>query len=359
MRKPNDSKTTGMPAIAMQIRHNKIAIIAVIAVLVIMLAVYVVLMKKHKEVTPVVEESYTVNTGSLASEKVAPVNSLAASSDGKGASRSLSKEEMAMQLELLQAKQQELNQRLTAPLMLVNNAKEEKPAIQNERDSDGNPNTQFLQNAANKSVQTSTATVMGSLNTIIAEGTFFHAILESATNSDLPGALRAIVAEPTYSEDGSRVLIPRGSRLLGEYKSSIQQGQTRIFIVWRRLITPDGVTVQLGSSGVDNLGVAGMGADSIDHHFWERFGTATLLSIIGTGAATAGVSGDDQENSASAYRTALANSFTQSANQSIQQTGGIPPTLMTRQGKPIMVFVAKDLQFAAALKATQSSINVF
>jgi type IV secretion system protein VirB10 len=361
MQKSNDNKVTGQPVIAEQVRHNKIAIIAVVAVLVVMLVVYVLLMTSHKEVTHVVEDSYSVNTGSTSSLKVTQAGSLPAGHDSSQVSQQPNKEEVEVKLQVLQEKQQELKQRLTAPLMLVNNAGEEKdkPATQSERDKDGNPNTQFLQNVAGKEVQSSAATVMGSLNTVIAQGTLIHATLESATNSDLPGALRAIVAEPTYSEDGSRVLIPRGSRLIGEYKSGMVQWQSRIFVVWSRLITPDGVSVNLGSGGVDSLGVSGMAADYRDRHFWERFGTATLLSLIGAGASTVGVTSNDQDNSASAYRSAVANSFAQSANQSVQQTGAIPPTLMTIQGKPIMVFVAKDLQFAMALKETQSSINVF
>ena len=82
--------------------------------------------------------------------------------------------------------------------------------------------------------------------------------------------------------------------------------------------------------------------------------------MIGTGVATVGVSGGDQNNSASSYHTAIANSFSQSASQSLQQDGMIAPTLKTIQGKPIMVFVAKDLQFEGAIKSVKSSaINIF
>ena len=204
-----------------------------------------------------------------------------------------------------------------------------------------------------------TATTIGSLNTVIAEGSLIHAILESATNSDLPGYLRASVSEPVYSEDGTRILVPSGSRLIGQYKSGMLQGQSRIFVVWTRLITPNGVSLQLGSPGVDSLGVAGMGADEINRHFWEKFGTATLLSLIGAGAANVGVNGNAQDNSASAYRSAVASSFAQSAEQSLQQESMIAPTLKTYQGKPIMVFVARDLQFSNAMKQIKTKMNVF
>lgn len=110
---------------------------------------------------------------------------------------------------------------------------------------------------------------------------------------------------------------------------------------------------------MDNLSVAGMGADEIDRHFWQRFGSASLLSLIGAGASNVGVSSKDQDNSASTYRAAVASSFSQSANQSLQQEGMIAPTLKTYQGKPIMVFVAHDINFQNAIKQTRPHVNVF
>jgi len=130
-------------------------------------------------------------------------------------------------------------------------------------------------------------------------------------------------------------------------------------VVWTRLITPNGISLQLGSPGVDSLGVSGMGADEIDRHFWERFGTASLLSLIGAGAANVGVNGQDQNNSSSMYREAVASSFAQSADQSLQQESRIASTLKTYQGKPIMVFVAKDLHFESISKINNSKINIF
>jgi type IV secretion system protein VirB10 len=102
-----------------------------------------------------------------------------------------------------------------------------------------------------------------------------------------------------------------------------------------------------------------MAADEIDRHFWERFGTASLLSLIGAGAANVGVNGQDQNNSSSMYREAVASSFAQSADQSLQQDSRTAPTLKTYQGKPIMVFVAKDLHFEAISKHINSKINIF
>ncbi|MFN9910766.1 MAG: TrbI/VirB10 family protein, partial [bacterium] len=76
------------------------------------------------------------------------------------------------------------------------------------------------------------------------------------------------------------MLIPAGSRLIGEYKSGIAQGQTRVFIVWTRLLRSDGVSVQLASIGTDSLGRAGS-SGYVDNHYLERYGSAVLLSLVG------------------------------------------------------------------------------
>lgn len=361
MQKSKNNDTSGLPKIAKQVRNNKALIMLVILAALVVIGFCFINVPSHQKVDAPMEESYTLKNDAMPETKVVQSVSTTATDANNQKIEEVSKEVVEARVAFVQAKQQELQQRLSAPLMLVNSNIQgnERPAAQDAQPKDSNPNTQFLQNAAHKEVQSVSAVRMGSLGTIIAEGNFIHAILEPVINSDLPGSLRAIVSTPTYAEDGSRVLIPRGSRLIGEYKSGMLQGQARLFIVWSRLITPDGTSVQLGSQDVDPLGAAGMSADSVDRHFWERFGMASLLSMIGAGAATVGVSGGDQDNSVSSYRSAVANSFSQSASQSLQQEAIIAPTLKTMQGKPIMVFVAKDLQFADALKETTSNINVF
>lgn len=179
----------------------------------------------------------------------------------------------------------------------------------------------------------------------IASGEIIHAALETAINSDLPGDVRAVVTMPVYAYVGNQPLIPSGSRLLGQYASSVVQGQQRVLIVWNRVILPDGTTAQLDSPSTDSLGQSGQGADSIETHFWSRFGQATLLSILGAGAANVGVNGSDQYNSASEYRSAIAQSLSDSASASLQNSINNSPTLHIEQGAAINVFVARDLSF--------------
>jgi type IV secretion system protein VirB10 len=209
----------------------------------------------------------------------------------------------------------------------------------------GDANTQFMNKVSNSKAPIEKATRILHPDTTLAQGTMIWATLETRIVSDLPGMLRAITSEDIYSEDGSNLLLPRGSKLIGQYTSGIAQGQRRVFVVWQRAIRPDHIDIQLGSPGTDALGAAGLGADNIDRHFWEQFGDAILLSIIGASAANAGVNSDDQYNSSAAYRQAIADSFSQTAQSTLQTMGSIKPTLYVDQGRKISVFVARDLDF--------------
>ena len=168
----------------------------------------------------------------------------------------------------------------------------------------------------------------------VSQGTLIAAVLETAINSDLPGYVRAVVSSDVRSFDGSRILVPRSSRLIGQYKSGVAGGQTRAYVMWTRLIRPDGVSVALASPAVDEMGQTGL-TGKVDGHFMKRFGSALLLSVVGTASTLASggagliLSGGDTAASVAAARD-----------------GQIPPTIKVRQGQPIRVFTAKDLDFS-------------
>lgn len=219
----------------------------------------------------------------------------------------------------------------------------------------GDANTQFMSRLSDSSVPIANATHITHPATTLVQGTMIWATLETRIVSDLPGMIRAVTSEDIYSADGSTVLLPRGSILIGQYTSGIAQGQQRIFAVWQRAIRPDHIDIQISSPGTDPLGAAGIGADAISRHFFEQFGTSALLSIIGAGVANIGVGTEDQFNSASAYREALATSFSQTAQNTLRSTGAIPPTLYKNQGAKISVFVARDLDFFNELTRADNS----
>lgn len=173
---------------------------------------------------------------------------------------------------------------------------------------------------------------------VVPQGAVIPAVLETAINSDLPGYTRALVSRDVRSFDGRTVLIPRGSRLIGQYKSAMSMGQSRAFVIWTRVTRPDGVSVDIGSPAADELGRGGL-AGEVDRHFFQRFGGSILLSVLnGIGAALT----DNPSTQISI------GSPVQAANAaaSVQFGDAIPPTVRVRQGEAIRIFVARDLDFS-------------
>jgi type IV secretion system protein VirB10 len=176
-------------------------------------------------------------------------------------------------------------------------------------------------------------------STTIAQSTLIPAVLETAFDSRRPGFARAVVSRDVRGFDGTKVLIPRGSRLTGEYRSDIQPGQKRALINWTRLIRPDGVTIALGSPTADTLGRGGV-RGKYNSHFFERFTGAILQSALDIGANVA------SRSAAGGVVVALPGS-TQNLGQTLQSSR-IVPTLTVKAGTSISVFVARDLDFSSS-----------
>lgn len=180
---------------------------------------------------------------------------------------------------------------------------------------------------------------------LIQQGKVIDAVLETAIKSDLPSNIIARITNDTYSEQGRNRLLPKGTRLFGQYSSMINDGQTEIGAVWNRAITPNGVEIMLDSPSTNGLGMAGLGG-KVNNHYGRIFGTATMLSIIGAGVSNVGVNGSDQNNASQTYRTEVANSFGEQSNSILQRNLSIPPTITVKHGTRIKVLIAKDLDFA-------------
>jgi type IV secretion system protein VirB10 len=219
-------------------------------------------------------------------------------------------------------------------------------------------NTHFQKQLGKSSAPVSVATRTADRDFLILQGKFIDAVAETAINSDLPGQVRALVSYDVYAESGRRVMLPRGTRLIGEYNTAIAKGQERLFVVWTRAIRPDGIDIALLSGGSDPLGRAGLTGE-IDTHFWTIFGTSALLSIIGAGAANAGVNaGQDQLNSAAIYRAEIAESLNRSAGRVLDKYLDIKPTIRIANGEKLKVFVARDLDFTIALATLEPQDRV-
>jgi type IV secretion system protein VirB10 len=171
--------------------------------------------------------------------------------------------------------------------------------------------------------------------TTVTQGTLIPAVLETAIDTDVPGFVRAVVSTDVRSFDGSRVLVPRSSRLIGQYKSGMSAGQKRAYVIWTRLIRPDGVSVNIASPAVAFGGETGLDG-KVSSHFFERFGSAMLLSVVGGIPSLIG-------NGASVI---VGGGGQSAAAAAIGQSGQISPTVRVRQGQPIRVFTAKDLDFS-------------
>lgn len=194
---------------------------------------------------------------------------------------------------------------------------------------------------------TARATQMRDLGRTVPQGATVSAVLETAINSDLPGSVRAVVSRDVRSFDGSRVLIPRGSKLIGQYRSAAAVGQTRAFVVWSRIITPTGVSIDVASPATDRLGRGGLDGD-VDTHFFRRFGASILLSVVSAGSQALANSATNGNST-----TLVIGSSTQ-ANQvasiALQKQIDIPDTIKVAQGVPVQVFVARDLDFSGVVR---------
>lgn len=199
----------------------------------------------------------------------------------------------------------------------------------------GNSNDDFASRLGGVGGGAATAVASIDPKTTVTQGTLIPAVLETAIDTDVPGYVRAIVSSDVRSFDGSRVLVPRSSRLIGQYKSGLQAGQKRAYVIWTRLIRPDGVSVNIASPAIGFGGETGL-EGKVDSHFFERFGSSMLLSVIGGIPALIG-------NTASVI---VGGGGQSAAAAAIGQTGNISPTIRVRQGEPIRVFTARDLDFS-------------
>ena len=206
-----------------------------------------------------------------------------------------------------------------------------------------NDNERFSERIAGTSVETTRASRLSDPARVAPQGTVIPAVLETAINSDTPGFARAVVSRDVKGFDGTRVLIPRGSKLVGQYKSGVADGQSRAFVVWSRILTPEGVSIDVDSPAADQQGRGGLTGE-VDEHFFRRFGGAILLSVLSGGIDALA---SRSSNGSTAIVIGSPTQATQLASVALQKQIDIPVTIKVPQGEPIRVFVARDLDFSA------------
>ncbi len=181
------------------------------------------------------------------------------------------------------------------------------------------------------------------------------AVLLSGVNSEVPGTIIAQVAQDVYDNaTGSDLLIPQGARLIGSYYANVQYGQSRLFVVWQRIVYPDGRALDIGAEpGTDSAGYAGF-KDRVDSHWVRIFGSAVLMSAISAGVA---YSQDRYQSNGNYYAPprfsdelsqAVGQQFGQAAAKLLEKNLDIAPTLKIRPGYRFSVLLIKDFVFPGA-----------
>ncbi|MFZ4540552.1 MAG: TrbI/VirB10 family protein [Rickettsiales bacterium] len=203
------------------------------------------------------------------------------------------------------------------------------------------------------------ATRIENLNRTIAQGRIIQATMESALQTDMQAPIRAIVSRDTYGEAGTVPLIPKGSRLIGTYSSTVGAGSTRVAVVWTRVIRPDGVDVMLDSPLIDQIGRAGVGGQ-VDNKFQEIFARSLLSSVVNiaiaigsdkisggsTTTTNSGTGGSSTTGDAATTSTTNAlNRLGEVSSKFVDKFMDLPPTILIDQGTNVNVFVNKDIIF--------------
>lgn len=191
------------------------------------------------------------------------------------------------------------------------------------------------------------AAKLGDRSMLLARGAFIPCILETQLFSTVPGESSCLVPEDVYSDDGTTLLIEKGSKVSGTYGSTMKAGDSRIAVVWNRIKTTTGVVIDVESPASDGVGVMGLDG-TLDNHWPERIGAALLLSLIEDavsievakqGGATTATQGTSTTNTAT---TSTAKTMSEKV---LESTINIPPTLTKPRGSRLAIFVKRDLWF--------------
>ncbi len=173
---------------------------------------------------------------------------------------------------------------------------------------------------------------------LLTKGTTIPCVLQTAIDSTLPGFVTCKLPQDIIGKTGI-TLLDRGTLVVGETQGGMQQGQSRLFVLWTRAETPNGVVINLDSPAADPLGRTGFDGE-VQTHFWARLGGALLLSVV-QGGLQAGVAAVSPQGSTN-INTGSIDSV---AAESLRNSVNIRPTLTKNQGELVSIFVARDLDF--------------
>ena len=176
---------------------------------------------------------------------------------------------------------------------------------------------------------------------VLQAGAVIPAALITGIRSDLPGQITAQVTENIYDSPTGRILlVPQGTRIIGQYDNAVQFGQRRVLLVWNRLIFPNGRSIVLERQpGADTQGYAGL-EDGVDYHWWDLAKAAGLSTLLSVGAELAV---NDEDRLLRAIRNGGQDTINDAGQQIVRRQLNVPPTLTIRPGFPVRVIVTRDL----------------
>ncbi|PTX56835.1 type IV secretion system protein VirB10 [Litoreibacter ponti] len=238
-----------------------------------------------------------------------------------------------------QAELEELQARIASPIIAFGGSgtgNAETAAQQRRLDGD----TDFVRNGAEPAEVAQAQLIVNPSNTVV-QGTMIQAVLETAIDSSLAGQVRAMVSEDVHAYDGSRILIPRGARLIGRYQSGLDIAQQRVTIAWDRIILPSNQTVEISAFGGDELGRSGT-TGFVDSRFGTRFGSAALISLIGALPAVAAQNTEDEITSD--VLEGIGEDLQDSAQSVIGEYLSVSPVIYVDHGARVTVMVDRDLE---------------
>ncbi len=190
---------------------------------------------------------------------------------------------------------------------------------------------------------------IGNLSMLVPKGKTIECGMSMRIVSSLAGQASCVVTQDVYSADGKVVLLERGSEAVGEYRSGVSIGQKRLFVLWTRIMTPSGIVINLDSPGADELGSTGL-TGKVDNHWWERIGSAFLLSTIQDGIQYEIAEQQAKAGGSTVVLSNTAQAGDSMANSVLQSSINIPPTIYKNQGDRAVIYVARDLDFSNVYK---------
>nr|WP_320192760.1 TrbI/VirB10 family protein [uncultured Desulfobacter sp.] len=186
----------------------------------------------------------------------------------------------------------------------------------------------------------------------IKTGAIIPVVLITGIDSTLPGYISGQVSQNVWdTATGYNLLIPQGTKVFGQYQNNIMMGQERVFVVWQRLIFPDGRTMTLKDMpGGDQLGYTGL-KDKVNNHYFRIYGHALLMSLVtgGTAYAMNTLNGDNSDETTTlneSMGTALADQMGQTTMGLLEKHMNMSPTLTIRPGYRLNIIAVKDLEFS-------------